>query len=86
MAAGLKYCDRALTVSPSYAVECCTDPEKGGSLMGVWGFRDASIAKWEIGTVLVISCVDMADADSPGFFWWIPRCYEDHDLDGGWVP
>jgi len=29
MAAGLKYCDRALTVSPSYAVECCTDPEKG---------------------------------------------------------
>eukprot|EP00438_Fugacium_kawagutii_P035889 Skav214948 [mRNA] locus=scaffold2244:134350:146475:+ [translate_table: standard] len=30
MAAGLKYCDRALTVSPSYAVECCTDPEKGG--------------------------------------------------------
>ena len=30
MAAGLRYCDRALTVSPSYAVECCTDPEKGG--------------------------------------------------------
>ena len=29
MAAGLKYCDRALTVSPSYAVECCMDPEKG---------------------------------------------------------
>jgi glycogen synthase len=32
MAAGLRYCDRALTVSPSYAVECCTDPEKGGSV------------------------------------------------------
>ena len=32
MAAGLKYCDRALTVSPSYAVECCTDPEKGDSV------------------------------------------------------
>jgi len=32
MAAGLKYCDRALTVSPSYAVECCTDPEKGVEL------------------------------------------------------
>ena len=32
MAAGLKYCDRALTVSPSYAVECCMDPEKGVEL------------------------------------------------------
>mmetsp|Transcript_65872 Transcript_65872/g.104488 ORF Transcript_65872/g.104488 Transcript_65872/m.104488 type:complete len:938 (+) Transcript_65872:38-2851(+) len=32
MAAGLRYCDRALTVSPSYAVECCTDPEKGVEL------------------------------------------------------
>ena len=32
MAAGLRYCDQALTVSPSYAVECCTDPEKGVEL------------------------------------------------------
>jgi len=32
MAAGLKYSDRALTVSPSYAVECCRDPEKGVEL------------------------------------------------------
>jgi len=32
MAAGLRYCDRALTVSPSYAVECCKDPEKGVEL------------------------------------------------------
>ncbi|CAE6918909.1 WAXY, partial [Symbiodinium sp. KB8] len=32
MAAGLRYADRALTVSPSYAVECCTDPEKGVEL------------------------------------------------------
>jgi granule-bound starch synthase len=29
MAAGLRYADRALTVSPSYAVEVSTDPEKG---------------------------------------------------------
>ena len=41
MAAGLKYCDRALTVSPSYAVECTMDPEKGASVMsqipiGLW--------------------------------------------------
>ena len=36
MAAGLKYCDRALTVSPSYAVECCTDPEKGAEATSVW--------------------------------------------------
>jgi len=32
MAAGLRYADRVLTVSPSYAVECCTDPEKGVEL------------------------------------------------------
>jgi len=32
MAAGLRYSDRVLTVSPSYAVECCTDPEKGVEL------------------------------------------------------
>jgi len=32
MAAGLRYADRALTVSPSYAVECTTDPEKGVEL------------------------------------------------------
>jgi len=32
MAAGLRYADRALTVSPSYAVECCSDPEKGVEL------------------------------------------------------
>eukprot|EP00439_Symbiodinium_sp_Y106_P014766 s260_g2.t1 len=32
MAAGLRYADRALTVSPSYAAECCTDPEKGVEL------------------------------------------------------
>jgi len=32
MAAGLRYCDRALTVSPSYAVECSKDPEKGVEL------------------------------------------------------
>jgi granule-bound starch synthase len=32
MAAGLRYCDRALTVSPSYAAECAMDPEKGVEL------------------------------------------------------
>jgi len=32
MAAGLRYSDRALTVSPSYAKECATDPEKGVEL------------------------------------------------------
>merc|ERR1719436_2199588 len=32
MAAGLRYSDRALTVSPSYARECATDPEKGVEL------------------------------------------------------
>ncbi|CAJ1396718.1 unnamed protein product [Effrenium voratum] len=32
MAAGLKYADRALTVSPTYARECTTDPEKGVEL------------------------------------------------------
>jgi len=32
MAAGLRYADRVLTVSPSYAVECSTDPEKGVEL------------------------------------------------------
>jgi granule-bound starch synthase len=32
MAAGLRYADRALTVSPSYAVECALDPEKGVEL------------------------------------------------------
>jgi len=32
MAAGLRYADRALTVSPSYAKECATDPEKGVEL------------------------------------------------------
>ncbi|CAK0866518.1 unnamed protein product [Prorocentrum cordatum] len=32
MAAGILYCDRALTVSPSYAAECAVDPEKGVEL------------------------------------------------------
>jgi granule-bound starch synthase len=32
MAAGLIYSDRALTVSPSYAVECARDPDKGVEL------------------------------------------------------
>jgi granule-bound starch synthase len=32
MAAGLLYSDRALTVSPSYAVECAKDPDKGVEL------------------------------------------------------
>lgn len=50
MAAGLRYCDRALTVSPSYAVECCTDPEKGGfgeqiSLGGCWKWSTAALPK-----------------------------------------
>ena len=40
MAAGLKYCDRALTVSPSYAVECTMDPEKGGS-------ADPNVVTWD---------------------------------------
>jgi len=37
MAAGLRYADRALTVSPSYAVECSTDPEKGVELEKLFG-------------------------------------------------
>merc|ERR1712176_23604 len=37
MSAGLKYADRALTVSPSYAVECSTDPEKGVELETLFG-------------------------------------------------
>jgi granule-bound starch synthase len=32
MAAGLRYSDRALTVSPSYAIECAKDPDKGVEL------------------------------------------------------
>merc|ERR1719450_1371489 len=32
LAAGLRYADRALTVSPSYAKECASDPEKGVEL------------------------------------------------------
>jgi len=32
MAAALKYADRALTVSPSYAIECSTDAKKGVEL------------------------------------------------------
>eukprot|EP00932_Pfiesteria_piscicida_P018500 SRR837773.5348.p1 GENE.SRR837773.5348~~SRR837773.5348.p1 ORF type:complete len:241 (-),score=93.66 SRR837773.5348:267-989(-) len=32
MAAGVRYSDRALTVSPSYARECASDPEKGVEL------------------------------------------------------
>merc|ERR1719171_209610 len=32
MAAGLRFSDRVLTVSPTYAVECSTDPEKGVEL------------------------------------------------------
>jgi len=32
MAAGLRYADRALTVSPSYAMECASDTEKGVEL------------------------------------------------------
>eukprot|EP00928_Gymnodinium_smaydae_P047758 TRINITY_DN318_c0_g1_i10.p1 TRINITY_DN318_c0_g1~~TRINITY_DN318_c0_g1_i10.p1 ORF type:complete len:901 (-),score=232.80 TRINITY_DN318_c0_g1_i10:591-3242(-) len=32
MAAGLRYSDRVITVSPSYATECAVDPEKGVEL------------------------------------------------------
>lgn len=32
MAAGLKYCDQALTVSPTYALECTSDQTKGCEL------------------------------------------------------
>eukprot|EP00438_Fugacium_kawagutii_P036223 Skav206634 [mRNA] locus=scaffold2313:166059:180766:- [translate_table: standard] len=46
MAAGLKYCDRALTVSPSYAVECCTDPEKGVELEKL--FTLGKCTGWEL--------------------------------------
>merc|ERR1719473_763835 len=36
MAAGLRYADRVLTVSPSYAVEVSTDPEKGVELQDLF--------------------------------------------------
>ena len=52
MAAGLKYCDRALTVSPSYAVECCTDPEKGDLVLihgDIVDGRNPSITTWDVG-------------------------------------
>jgi len=37
MAAGLRYADRAITVSPTYAKECATDPEKGVELEELFG-------------------------------------------------
>jgi len=36
MAAGLKYADIVLTVSPTYAEECCSDPEKGVELQALF--------------------------------------------------
>jgi len=41
MAAGLRYADRALTVSPSYAIECASDTEKGVELEKL--FQNANI-------------------------------------------
>merc|ERR1719231_1262196 len=36
MSAGLRYADRVLSVSPTYALEVATDPEKGVELEGMF--------------------------------------------------
>merc|ERR1712048_1093260 len=42
MAAGLKYSDRVICVSPTYATECSTDPERGVELEGLFQLGQAT--------------------------------------------
>ena len=57
MAAGLKYCDRALTVSPSYAVECCDNPEKGAELEGLFKMAKCTGKRQTVVGVLLVFCM-----------------------------